>query len=259
MLGTSGAASSGFSLVIGADTQDYNLRADFDRAFGAAAAVAGIVVYVTINDGITVSDNASSSAAFDTGAWPANTTIVLVNNGFIYGSGGNAQAGAKGGGGGDAMRCSSNGLAVQIDNTNGNIFGGGGGGGAGGKGGQNVSACQGGGGGGGRGKKGGKGANASGSGNAGNAGGDGGQNNPGSGGSGGSDSFYGTKGGGGGDGGGWGGAGKAGKDGTGSGSGTGSQGGGGGNAIAYAGNQTPTLTWLGGNNTTQVKGAVGVG
>ena len=47
--------------------------------------------------------------------------------------------------------------------------------------------------------------------------------------------------------------------GTGSGSGTGFAGGAGGNAIAYVTTATPVLTWIGGNNTTQVKGAVGVG
>ena len=262
MLMGAAANAAVFPLAVNASTSNYNARAAFDALYGPAAVVPGITVVVTIAPGVII-DGGNSGDAFDTGGWGGTSTsslvtFLLINNGSIYGRGGSARAGLPGGTGNNAIRISAGGLRVQIDNTNGEIFAGGGGGGCGGSAGSNISLCQGGGGGGGRGKTGGSGANASGGGAAGQSGSDGGQNGAGDGGAGGAVSFYGTKGGKGGKGGGWGNPGAAGNDGTGSPSGGGRSGGAAGYAIAWTtAFAAPVLTWLAGNNTTQVKGSIG--
>ena len=93
----------------------------------------------TIPAGAIISSNSTGVAALTTGTcWPAGSTITLVNNGSIYGMGGNGGrgggiggscAGAAGGWGGPAIGLS---FPLTIDNTNGYILGGGGGGGGGG-------------------------------------------------------------------------------------------------------------------------------
>lgn len=126
-----------FNQVISANTQNYNLR--------NAAVAAGwdqvlpLIATVTINSGVYVSANSTGLYAFDTGAtsYPANSSLALINNGFIIGMGGNGGsssgrsglsanvAGSAGGNGGPAVRIT---LPTQITN-NGTIGGGGGGGG----------------------------------------------------------------------------------------------------------------------------------
>lgn len=71
-----------------------------------------------------------SSPAITVGALPSGSSVSIVNNGYVYGAGGN---GGKGNGnagadGGDAISFGGA-YAVSIDNTNGYVFGGGGGGG----------------------------------------------------------------------------------------------------------------------------------
>lgn len=123
-------------------------------------------ILLTIDAGIIIDSSSAGTAAFSTGSgWAAGTKIKIINNGQIIGKGGAggaggtagnyfANAGAPGSAGGPAMDIQIN---IALDNTNGDIFGGGGGGGGGGGyvrrqvGGTPEIACGGGGGGGGAG------------------------------------------------------------------------------------------------------------
>lgn len=99
----------------------------------------GEYVFV-IQAGTIINSNSTAQPALATGTcWPAGSTVTIVNNGSIYGRGGDGgaggnytsskpQNGAAGGSGGPAVGLS---YPVTIDNTNGQIFGGGGGGGGG--------------------------------------------------------------------------------------------------------------------------------
>ncbi len=268
------------SLVIAANTTAYNV-------YTAAGSPADPVdVTVTINAGVVV--GSAGGAAFSTGAaLPPGSKIRLVNNGSIHGRSGEAGAGAAAGNiagapgaaGGDAIQLL---MPMTIDNASGNIFGGGGGGGGGGGviGPYNVAGpSAGGGGGSGRGSGAVSGA-AAGTGQSGGtapqAGGAGSSAGAGAGGNGGSKTqtagtppFRGSSeianGGRGGNGGDWGAAGTAGNSGTWSyadydfganDSGDGGAGGTGGAAGYAVRTNGHALTWVAGNNSTQVKGAV---
>ncbi len=193
---------------------------------------------VTINPNVTVGSANISTAALVSGNWPAGTSVKLVNYGTIQGAGGlgghgggqQATGGSPGGAGGDALSLSSN---VTIDNTSGFIYGGGGGGG----GGANPCGTNGGGGGGG----GGAGTVVGGiQGGGGDGAGNGSPGTASAGGAGGA----GVCGGSGGNGGNPGVAGAAGYN---------NAGGAAGKAIVLNGK---TVTWLGGNDSTHVKGLV---
>lgn len=120
-----------FTPTISADTMNYNLR--------AAAVAAGwnqmapLNATVTINSGVYVGSSTTSGYGFDTGAgFPADTTLAVVNNGFIVGCGGDGGAlisaeYTRGAPGGHAFRAQA---PVTVTN-NGTIAGGGGGGGGG--------------------------------------------------------------------------------------------------------------------------------
>jgi len=191
-----------------------------------------------VASGVTVNSSSASLPAIASGTFPVGSTVKITNNGNIYGKGGdggaggiNAADGAAGSVGGYAI---SLGYAITIDNTNGNIFGGGG---SGGGGGGNTRGGTGGGGGGGQGSQDSAGGSGSPAGSSGTAAG------PGAGGN----SSYGD----GGTGGAWGTTGNSGADGPVG--GNGGAGGAAGNAVKQNGN---AITWLGGNNGTQVKGPV---
>lgn len=130
-------ASSGVmgavNLTISSDQTTYDL-------FVAAGSPTGAVVLtVTVAAGVYV------GSFTNVGAWAAGTTHKLVNNSYVVGVGGAGNSGA----GGDAITL---GWPISIDNTNG-VIGGGGGGGQRGK--TGSGGTQGGGGGGGRGLPGG--------------------------------------------------------------------------------------------------------
>lgn len=178
--------------------------------------------------------------------WAAGSTFRLVNSSTVFGCGGaggaGGLAGTAGQAAGDAVWC--DGQHVSIDNTGGYVWGGGGGGGGGAG---NGASSHGGGGGGGQGREPGSG----GAGSLGSAAGLGGSTSgPGAGGVGaGSGIFAGSTGGAGGA------AGQAGNAG-GDGSQTGNPGGAGGAAGRAVYLNGGSVTWLGGNNSAQVKGAV---
>jgi len=227
-------------LTIASDQTDYDI--------GAYAGGSGVRrdVVLTINSGVVVYQTAAAAALLIGSPWVAGSTLKIINNGTICGHGGDAGAGHatlqgdgfNGAPGLNAMQLNNTNVAVTIDNTNGYIFGGGGGGGGG-----CGSPAGGGGGGGGRGRLGGAGgANGAPSGFSGTAG-----------------SFsaaglgYTANAYDGGDGGDWGQPGIDGDDDSGGGF-TGGGGGAAGKAISLG--SAPAPTWLGGNNSTHVKGLV---
>ncbi len=240
-------------LTISSDTANYNIATALENPTSAKN------VILTINSGVTVYSTSASSPALDTGTLPSGSTVKIVNSGTIIGAGGaggnggsnGAPNGGSGGNGGNSINIQ---LSVTIDNTNGNIFGAGGTGGGGGAstyaGG--LSGAGGGGGGGG-------------AGTACGAGGTGGTGDPyngaagtmgcstsGAGGAGGIG--FGGNGGNGGSGGDYGVPGNSGQNGTGNAPvGSGGSGGAAGQAVKLNSN---SVTWLGGNNGTQVKGVV---
>ena len=112
--------------TISSDTQNVNLY-----TLAGSPIDAGTYV-ITVNSGVTVGSASTASAAVTTGTWPAGATVKLVNNGNIYGKGGNGGNGGVYGStppaglpGGPAISLSND---LTIDNTNCKIFGGGGGG-----------------------------------------------------------------------------------------------------------------------------------
>jgi hypothetical protein len=222
-------------------------------------------VVVNISQGVVL------KAGFDTGTWHEGSTFRInktesypgaADGAIIAGTGGAAGAGssfnslpgADGSSGGDAIVIH---LDVSIANTGGFVLGGGGGGGGGGESDNGTDGGCGGGGGGGRGYN-----NAAGGlkgdngnplsrivpGNDGNAGSSAGAGTAGAGGS-----HFGVNGGDGGAGGSWGQAGSYGNNGNGTNGKPGGAGGAAGRAVRTNGH---TVTWLGGNDATHVKGAV---
>jgi hypothetical protein len=83
--------------------------------------------YLTV-DG-TISASNTSTTAFNTGSFPAGSSLYLTNNNYIVGAGGNG-GNANGGGGSNGGPALTLNLTTFITN-NGTIGGGGGGGGAG--------------------------------------------------------------------------------------------------------------------------------
>jgi hypothetical protein len=231
-------------LVIAADTTNY--EATTQAAAAGFNTAEPLNVLITVSSGIYVGTLAYRNFA-------AGSTIKLVNNGYIVGGGGAGGNGPGGVGsdGGVALALGTN--NITIDNTNGFIYGGGGGGGGGGDYNAGSAGAQGGGGGGGFGYPGGA------AGSPGGAGGAGAEGTAGTAGSrtaagvhglGGTDPFFGVSGANGGDGGGIAGAGAAG------GSSATTAGGPGGSAGVAILTNGVTVSWLGGFNSTQVKGAI---
>lgn len=125
-------APCGGSFVISASTINANLH----TIAGSPSCTGGTWTF-TINSGVVLGSNTTSVAALQTGTFPSGSSVTLINNGKIYGMGGaggrgadsinvgGAQPGGNGQPGGPAI---SLGTSISINNTNGQIFGGGGGG-----------------------------------------------------------------------------------------------------------------------------------
>ncbi len=151
------------NLTISTNVFDYNIR---NAAISAGWNGTDVVdITLTIAGGVFVRASSTDTYALDSGApWPTGSSLIIINNGFIMGKGGNGGVGGglgiyatHGGHGGTALNIQRN---TTVDNTNGFILGGGGGGGGGGgayatcncgKGGCDEGSAQGGGGGGGAG------------------------------------------------------------------------------------------------------------
>lgn len=116
--GLSKSSGFRFEAIISANVQNYNVR---------TAALAGgwdgttrLLATVTVNAGVYVWTDTTSTAAFVTGSMPAGSTVNIVNNGFIMGKGGHAGQNA-----GPAID-----LLANVNITNNSYIAGGGGGGA---------------------------------------------------------------------------------------------------------------------------------
>lgn len=215
-----------------------------------AQAIYGTITAATnatfiVPGGVLIGSTSVSVASLRTGSWPAGSLLTLINNGTIAGRGGDGDYSPTGGG--DAILLD---FALSIDNTYGLIGGGGGGGGQGNHETDFFFWGVGGGGGGGQGHDGGTGGAAAGPAAADGASGDIG--GPGAGGGPSASGPNGYYGGGGGLGGALGAAGGAASSTTPNGY-AGSGGSGAGRAVNRAGF---ALTWIAGNNSTHVKGAI---
>lgn len=124
------------SVAISSNQTNYNLF----TALGSPTTPVDVVV--TVNSGVIISSNSTSTPAFDEGSLPLGSTVKLINLGKIYGMGGvggsggsaanspsRAFAGSSGSNGGVALKLT---CPTVVVNASGEIFGGGGGGGGGG-------------------------------------------------------------------------------------------------------------------------------
>lgn len=126
-------------VVISSNQSKYNLR----TALGNPSLPMSVIV--TINSGVEITSDDATVPAFDEGSgWASGTTITIFNNGKIYGMGGaggshvqiviaagssvSAPSATNGQAGGVALALR---VPTAIDNSAGEIFGGGGGGGMG--------------------------------------------------------------------------------------------------------------------------------
>jgi hypothetical protein len=238
------------ALTVAVDTTNYNIRT---QAIAAPAWIGGVAVDVvlTINTSIWVglAFVGAANGAIDTGTgWTSGTNINIVINGSLAACGGTGGAsnGGAGSAGGDALYLQ---WPVSIDNGAGFIAGGGGGGGGGSQLSDGTAFANGGGGGGGQGNPGGSGGPDSSGGSGPTAGT---RTSFGLGGPGGVDGFFHLQAGSGGFGGAWAQPGATGGP-PDSGSSSPGAGGAAGRAIVTNGN---AITWIAGNNVTQVKGAI---
>jgi hypothetical protein len=112
-------------ITIDSDTFEFNLRAVHDQIY--AEAQDGDNVVCIISPGVTVGSNAIRS--FTVGDWNSGVNITLINKGRILGFGGrgglSGEVNKSGRPGGDAFRTR---YPISIDNSEGQIWGGGGGG-----------------------------------------------------------------------------------------------------------------------------------
>lgn len=124
-------------ITIDVSARSINLRSLHDSLFPTPTTgdAATITVICTIAAGVIVGSTSATVPAFDIGSWPSGwdaDNLKIVNRGRIQGKGG------KGGKGGDATQNGANGeqggtalkttVGVDIDNSSGEIWGGGGGG-----------------------------------------------------------------------------------------------------------------------------------
>lgn len=119
------------NLTIAANTNNYNIFSNKGGSYVAGKSD----VTLTINSGVQVGSTSTAAYALDTGTgWTAGDTITIVNNGYIFGKGGdggnggdlNNGNGGSGLAGGPALIVR---YATSINNGSGYIYSGGGGGG----------------------------------------------------------------------------------------------------------------------------------
>ena len=117
-------------ITIDINSTNLNLRTIHDTQYPVITDPTGITVECIINEGVSVSSVSSTLVAFEIGDWPHLPTIIIRIRGRIQGAGGRGgwatNPDAKGTDGGTALRTR---VAIQLDNTGGELWGGGGGGG----------------------------------------------------------------------------------------------------------------------------------
>ena len=78
------------NFTISSDQVDWNLITD---GYGGVAPTKRAVVTITVNSGINITSSSNSIPAMDLTGLPADSVINLINNGNIYGRGGNGGKG----------------------------------------------------------------------------------------------------------------------------------------------------------------------
>ncbi len=78
-------------IVIASDVNNYNLSQDLIDNYGWDG-VTPVNVGVTVLSGVTVGSTTTGLAAFDTGSFPSGSTVMISNNGTIVGRGGNSDS-----------------------------------------------------------------------------------------------------------------------------------------------------------------------
>ena len=127
-----------FNLTISGNTQNFNLNTALIAAGWNGTDV--VEATITVNAGVYVWSDSTASAGMSITTLPANSTVALINNGFIMGKGGTGGAAYGTSWGSGNTPAASNGLAggpaISLANniiiTNNSYIAGGGGGGAGG-------------------------------------------------------------------------------------------------------------------------------
>lgn len=114
-------------ITIDANTYDFNLRTVHDTLYPEITDATGITLTVQINSGVSVGSTNTAVAAFNLGSWISLPPITVINRGRIEGAGGNGghYYSVAGQDGGDAFYTR---YPVSLNNSSGEIWGGGGGG-----------------------------------------------------------------------------------------------------------------------------------
>lgn len=119
------------TIIFDLDTYNVVARDVFDLFYPTPTS--GDDVYFYVNEGVTIGSEDTGTPALDMGSWPAGVNVYLINNGRIQGKGGDGgdyviSGSDDGSDGGVALYTR---FAIDLDNENGLIYGGGGGGGSG--------------------------------------------------------------------------------------------------------------------------------
>lgn len=117
-----------FTKTISSNTQEYNLRTDL--LANGWDEFSPVNATITINTGVYVWSNVTSTAALTVTNLPSKSVISIVNNGYIMGMGGAGSLSGNGSPGGDAIESDRN---ISVTNNASGVIAGGGGGGAGGQ------------------------------------------------------------------------------------------------------------------------------
>jgi hypothetical protein len=117
------------NITVSSDVNNYDVVSAVTTALGSFPTFP-IKVTVTVNSNVVIGSSSTTTYAFETtGSWASGSELVIVNNGYIVGAGGDGASGSgaddlrPGKPGGNAMH-----ITLPTTITNNNIIGGGGGG-----------------------------------------------------------------------------------------------------------------------------------
>lgn len=124
-------------VVIGANTNNFNLRTAYDLSYPAPQS--GDEIYCRLDEGVIVGATSPAVPAFDVGSWPSGVTLVITVNGRIEGAGGDGGNGQTfgqpvGDGEDGGVGLYTRQAVTIVYGANAEVWGGGGGGGGGGSG-----------------------------------------------------------------------------------------------------------------------------